>query len=479
MKIKTAIAPAIRLAVLPACRHRMVLLLFFFLPILASAQAVTGIITDFHGFWKTSRSSVNPAKPDNGHNLLAFTYNGIQYSTGVNDAALSSRGEVYVESDFWSLPVASLSSPVNASTKIGLGAIYDGVYNGPSNPAPQWGVTSYLTDGIKGLNIGTCVANLPVGTMSFDIQTILPGSIGDGVPDILVTQVADPTGNSYDRYEFTDANGARVGNYKDIIFNNITAIATWTADFYDVNQNPMTLSPGFTQTDRPIRLWAADLSELGITTANYTQIKHFVINLCGNSDLAFVAYNNKSVNFQVALPVQYNYFKGSMAAGKSNLNWQTASEFDALNYVVERSADGNAFREIGTVSAKNTVETSNYSFTDANPLSGSNYYRLKQVDKSGKFAYSTIVKLDREKNTGKLMRAFPNPASAGVILDHPIAGGNQTIAVYNQAGVLMKQIQPSRNAAQTKVDIRSFSPGVYYAVFQDGESRITEKFVKE
>src|SRR4029078_715436 len=60
--------------------------------------------------------------------------------------------------------------------------------------------------------------------------------------------------------------------------------------------NPLTLQAGFTQTDRPIRMWAADFSVFGINSSNINQIAYFKIRLNGNSDVAFVAYNNKTFN---------------------------------------------------------------------------------------------------------------------------------------------------------------------------------------
>ncbi|MEJ0102382.1 MAG: hypothetical protein WDO19_07460 [Bacteroidota bacterium] len=68
-----------------------------------NAQAISGIITDYNGYWKSSASAINSIKPVNNHNLLAFKYNNVQYSTGVNDQTLTSHGESFVASDFWSL----------------------------------------------------------------------------------------------------------------------------------------------------------------------------------------------------------------------------------------------------------------------------------------------------------------------------------------------------------------------------------------
>lgn len=426
----------------------------------SSAQAVTGIVTDYNGFWKTSTASVNSLKPDKSHNLLAFTYNGVQYSTGVDDSKLAAYGEHFVQSDFWSLPVGAISGTINGNTKVGFGALYDGVYNGASNPTPEYGIAMYLTDGIKGLNIGTCIANLPAGTMNFSISNIRPSAIGDGIPDILVTQVADPTGNSFDRYSFIDANGAQVGNFKDIIFSNITPIANWTADFYNAHK-PLTLSGGFTQTDRPLRLWAADLSEFGITASNYNTIRNFRINLCGNSDVAFVGYNNNSVTIITPLPVTLTSFSGKWERGAAQLSWQAVGA-GSEGFIVERSSDGQRFTTVGTVPSAAGSGVKDYRFTDRQPLSGNNYYRLRQTDASGQSSYSQVVYL---KNAESGLAAYPNPAASFIILEHEKAREEEIISIISSSGLLVKKQKPTEHSSQTRIDLRGLPAGIYHISF--------------
>ena len=96
--------------------------------------------------------------------MVSFSYNGNRYSTGVNDALLTSKGQSFIAGDYRALAVKA-GSAATSNTKIGLGYMYDGVANGPSSPAPVNDMPYYLTDGIKGLDLGTCVANLPAGTL--------------------------------------------------------------------------------------------------------------------------------------------------------------------------------------------------------------------------------------------------------------------------------------------------------------------------
>lgn len=283
-------------------RHAIGVVLGLFISNTASqAQAVSQIISDYNGWWKTSSSTINPVRPDNRHHLLAFTYNGTTYSTGINDGLLTSNGEAYVPGEYQALPLQNVNSSPNSNTKIGLGAMADGVYNG-AGPAPSRDLGTYLSDGTQGLDLGTCVANLPTGTMFMSVSNIQSAKIGDGVPDIVVTQVADPS-SSFDSYEFTDVNGVRIGNSLDIVLNNIPALGNWVADFYEATGTTI-LSSGFTQTQRAIRLWAADFSVFGIDSSNSANVAYFKINLSGTSDIAFVAYNTTTITIQQVLDLQ-------------------------------------------------------------------------------------------------------------------------------------------------------------------------------
>ena len=98
------------------------------------------------------------------------------------------------------------------------------------------------------------------------------------------------------------------------------------------------------------------------------------------------------------------------------LAWTTASEKNSQQFEVERSADGVAFARIGTVAAAGSSSSPRtYGLVDAQlPGAALLYYRLKQVDDDGTFAYSPVrsVTLD-----GKVAEAglalFPNPVRAG------------------------------------------------------------------
>ncbi|MBL7699171.1 MAG: T9SS type A sorting domain-containing protein [Chitinophagaceae bacterium] len=277
------------------------MILFAFISAIANGQAVTEIVTNYNGYWRTGHGNISPVKPDNHHELISFSYNGTRYSTGVNDALLSSNGLAFTPGLYNALPMTTIGGAANGNTKIGLGALVDGVANG-AGPAPARTLGPYLNDGINGLDMGTCVANLPAGTMFLSVSNIQAAKIGDGIPDILVTQIADPS-TSYDSYEFTDINGTRVGSPLNVVLNTISPVGQWMADFYEATGATI-LSSGYTQTQRDIRLWAADFTTFGINASNISNVAYFKITLSGTSDIAFVAYNSATITVQAVLSMR-------------------------------------------------------------------------------------------------------------------------------------------------------------------------------
>lgn len=116
------------------------------------------------------------------------------------------------------------------------------------------------------------------------------------------------------------------------------------------------------------------------------------------------------------LPVELIYFKAKKVNSFVELVWTTASEKNNDRFEIQRSADGKEYEVIGTVpGAGNSLELSNYSYTDNSPLQGVAYYRLKQIDFDGKTEYSEVEVVasqeDLKKETGPISieSIHPNP----------------------------------------------------------------------
>ncbi|MGI8634380.1 MAG: immunoglobulin domain-containing protein [Segetibacter sp.] len=276
------------------------LLIFLFSSFLLKAQQVTEVITDFGGYWRSSSTANNATNPNTSHNVLAFKAGTQIYSTGVNNSVLTSKGVAYTTGNFKALPITSITGTVpGPPIYMALAGNYDGVPNGFSTPLPTVKMKDVLTDGINGLDIGTGVTKIPSSAvMTFQVQSIDVNSIADAKPDILYTQIADPTTtNNLDVIYFANSSGAIVGNSVTVNWSTVPSLGTYILDLYNLKVgatcDAATIISGFvSNTTRNIRLTSFKLSDFGITSANAASVTSLLVKPGGESDPAFMAYNS-------------------------------------------------------------------------------------------------------------------------------------------------------------------------------------------
>jgi hypothetical protein len=262
----------------------------------AFSQQVSEIITDYNTFWKSGVGALNATYPSRSNNLLSFKYSGTTYSTGVNDGRLTTMGVTYTAGSFRAFPVGTVGGNVASQTYVALASSADGVPNGYANPVPWLKIKDVLIDGINGLNIGTGATNIPASALvNFPITSVISSAISDTKPDVLVSQIAQPTSTG-DTLFFVDGSGGVVGNKIAINWNTINYVGTWYLDLYKLPLGSLCDTAHINgtfdkETTREIRLAAYKLSDFGIDLTNYTNIAGFIIKASGSSDPAFIAYN--------------------------------------------------------------------------------------------------------------------------------------------------------------------------------------------
>jgi len=111
-----------------------------------------------------------------------------------------------------------------------------------------------------------------------------------------------------------------------------------------------------------------------------------------------VAYSSSgTLSIATELPVKLTAFYGQKYGNKNVLYWVTASEIDNDRFEVERADSALNWSSIGIVKGMGTTTSqTEYSFIDGLPIQGSNYYRLKQVDIDGQYAYSDIISITND-----------------------------------------------------------------------------------
>ncbi len=175
------------------------------------------------------------------------------------------------------------------------------------------------------------------------------------------------------------------------------------------------------------------------------------------------------------LPVNLIVFGGRIQNNNVELQWEVGSEIDFSHYEIERSMDAVRFEKAGTVHASGR---SKYSFTEtARNFTGKTvYYRLKKVDKDGRYTYSDVITLRIPLNIQ--FSVYPNPATNFVKLQlHNVVTEPIKVMIADRAGHLISTQSYTANAGLISIPVYQLTNGTYFIkAIVNGEA-FTEKLV--
>ncbi len=162
-----------------------------------------------------------------------------------------------------------------------------------------------------------------------------------------------------------------------------------------------------------------------------------------------------------ALPVELLSFTGQEDNGDVLLQWETATEQATDRFEVQRRDANNDFILIGTLAAAGNSSTpQSYSFTDEEPFSGENAYRLRIIYLDGSEAFSDIVTVEIDPtNSLQLI-----PLSGGQ--DYRLSGaplGTEYLLTDARGAQLSKG---SVNAETTDINGNGLPTGVYFLMLR-------------
>lgn len=161
-------------------------------------------------------------------------------------------------------------------------------------------------------------------------------------------------------------------------------------------------------------------------------------NLNVGSGLPPTGWDSDACNLGITLPIELLYFTGYDHGKVVDLYWATATETGNDFFTVERSYNGINFSDIAVIDAAGTsLQTIHYSHTDAEPLPGISYYRLRQTDLNGASSWSGIISVDRTVSGEQEIYVYPNPMNAGssfVLNLSGFEGENVAVNVFDMTG---------------------------------------------
>jgi len=178
------------------------------------------------------------------------------------------------------------------------------------------------------------------------------------------------------------------------------------------------------------------------------------------------------------LSVQLITFTANASAGKSYLEWQTAQEENNAGFAIERSSDGINWHQINFIASKavnNSQQNLSYSCYDNNPLSGLNYYRLKQIDIDGNINYSIVQHVEFAVNSDKIA-VFPNPVDDRLYIITNDRNNIKQIKLADAAG----KVVYINSTEKDGINMRNYIPGVYILQITKANGEMqTKKIIKQ
>jgi endonuclease I len=176
-----------------------------------------------------------------------------------------------------------------------------------------------------------------------------------------------------------------------------------------------------------------------------------------------------------ALPVDIISFGGKLVGKDVVLNWEVAREINFDRYEVERSFNGTDYNKIGEVKALGKYQ---YTFSDnTDVIRGRRvYYRLKKIDKDGKYSYTEVFSLHIPLNNK--FTVYPNPVSNVIRLQmNNNLSTTVTVQVNDMAGKLFINQTTIANNGFVNVPVPTLSNGIYLIKMIVGEEQYVQKVV--
>lgn len=187
------------------------------------------------------------------------------------------------------------------------------------------------------------------------------------------------------------------------------------------------------------------------------------------------------------LPIELLTFNAQLTtAGDVDITWSTAAEKDNDFFTIERSLDGQNFFVLDTLGgAGNSHTLREYTYTDAAPVAGYNYYRLKQTDYDGKFEYFDMVTVvnDKAKPELSMISIGPNPyRDQFEVSFYSIDNNAVHLKLMDMRGktIFSKSLEAEKGLnSYTYVDQSNLQPGIYlFTIVQKGTPAKTFRVVK-
>lgn len=225
---------------------------------------------------------------------------------------------------------------------------------------------------------------------------------------------------------------------------------------------------------------SAGLESIDVAAAAVGQVFVLLVtnfaNVNQNISLSFDDANSAGDCACVPLPITLSSFNVSVFGKNNIVKWETSTEINNDYFLVQRSKDGQIWETLKLVKGQGNSNVQNrYQFIDEKPLLGLSYYRLKQVDFDGVFAFSDLQIVDRKSLDS--YKIYPQPAKDEFKINGNI-GEITHIEMIDMMGKKSKVSFKLENG-EYNIDVNGFSNGLYLLNIYNNQNVISEKIIIE
>jgi hypothetical protein len=181
------------------------------------------------------------------------------------------------------------------------------------------------------------------------------------------------------------------------------------------------------------------------------------------------------------LPVTISSFNVAKRNKTVAVSWTTETESNNKGFEVQKSINGKDFSTIGFVATKANNGSSNqnirYAFEDNKLIAGRSYYRLKQMDKDGKYSVSNIQLIEFALTNNFTVKALENPVRNQIALNVKSMDARRIqINVTNAIGMIVytKQINVVAGESNFTIPTTQLPKGTLFVQVKDVNNRSEE-----
>ncbi|MBK9151533.1 MAG: T9SS type A sorting domain-containing protein [Saprospiraceae bacterium] len=173
------------------------------------------------------------------------------------------------------------------------------------------------------------------------------------------------------------------------------------------------------------------------------------------------------------LPIVITSLNVSKIRSITEVRFSTVSEVNSDYFSVERSGDGRIFTEIGRLKAAGESRKNKYyTYIDQNPIIGTNYYRVRQVDTDGNYRITEAAKVQFDAE--KKFSLYPTQTTDNINIFTDLTGYD--IIIFDTGG--KERLRAVNLSGDQKFSLNALQAGTYILHFRDEYSIKVIKIVK-